>query len=163
MTPEKIISDIKKGGGKSIYWLEGEENYFIDQIVDFAEHNILSESEASFNLTIFYGRDTAWADVINACRRYPMFAEKQVVIVKEAQDVKNLISKGDKAWCINCGAFRPVKPAANDADSDEVLCAPLFLDCRDGKAPQDFRPGRSTGAASPSKREERIGCPARRG
>src|SRR5437868_5537002 len=90
MTPEKIISDIKKGGGKSIYWLEGEENYFIDQIVDFAEHNILSESEASFNLTIFYGRDTAWADVINACRRYPMFAEKQVVIVKEAQDMKNI-------------------------------------------------------------------------
>ena len=90
MTPEKIISDIKRGAQKPVYWLEGEENYFIDEIIDFAEHNILSESEAGFNLTIFYGRDTAWADVINACRRYPMFAERQVVIVKEAQDLKNI-------------------------------------------------------------------------
>lgn len=90
MTPDKIISDIKKGHPKAVYWLEGEENYFIDEIVRFAEHDILSESEVGFNLTIFYGRDTAWADVINACRRYPMFAEKQVVIVKEAQDLKNI-------------------------------------------------------------------------
>jgi DNA polymerase-3 subunit delta len=90
MTPEKIINDIKKGHVKPIYWLEGEEEYFIDQVVDFAEHQILSENEAGFNLTIFYGRDTAWADVINACRRYPMFAERQVVIIKEAQDLKSI-------------------------------------------------------------------------
>lgn len=90
MTPEKIISDIKKGQVNPVYWLEGEEEYFIDQIIQYAEHNILPESEAGFNLTIFYGRDTAWADVINACRRYPMFAEKQVVIIKEAQDLKGI-------------------------------------------------------------------------
>ena len=90
MTPEKIIADLKKGYTKSVYWLEGEEDFFIDQVIQFAEHQILPEGEAEFNLTIFYGRDTAWADVINACRRYPMFAEKQVVILKEAQDMKGI-------------------------------------------------------------------------
>lgn len=90
MTPEKIISDIRKGQFRPVYWLEGEEDFFIDQIIQFAEHKILPESEASFNLTIFYGRDAAWADVVNACRRYPMFAEKQVVIIKEGQDMKGI-------------------------------------------------------------------------
>ena len=90
MTPEKIINDLKKSKYTPVYWLEGEEDYFIDQVIYFAEHNILSESEAGFNLTIFYGRDTDWAEVVNACRRYPMFAEKQVVIIKEAQDLKSI-------------------------------------------------------------------------
>jgi DNA polymerase III subunit delta len=90
MTPDKIITDLKKGYTKPVYWLEGEEDFFIDQVVTYAENQLLSESEAEFNLTIFYGRDTAWADVINACRRYPMFAEKQVVILKEAQDMKGI-------------------------------------------------------------------------
>ena len=90
MTPEKIISDIKKGSTKPVYWLEGEEDFFIDQVIQFAEHQILPESEAGFNLTIFYGRDTAWADVVNACRRYPMFADRQVVVLKEAQDMKGI-------------------------------------------------------------------------
>lgn len=73
-----------------MYWLEGDEEYFIDKIVDYAEHQILSESEASFNLTIFYGKDASWPDVMNACMRYPMFAEKQVVILKEAQQMKDI-------------------------------------------------------------------------
>jgi DNA polymerase-3 subunit delta len=90
MTPEKIISDISQGKIKPVYWLEGEEDYFIDQVIRFAENSILSESEASFNLTVFYGRDTAWPDVINACRRYPMFSDRQVVIIKEAQDLKGI-------------------------------------------------------------------------
>lgn len=90
MSPEKLISDIQKGAVKPVYWLEGDESFFIDKIIDFAEQRILPETEAAFNLTIFYGRDTAWPDVINACRRYPMFAEKQVVIIKEAQDLKGI-------------------------------------------------------------------------
>lgn len=90
MTPEKIISDIKKGRTKPVYWLEGDESFFIDQVIDFAENHVLPESEKSFNLTVFYGRDTAWPDVVNACRRYPMFAERQVVIIKEAQDLKGI-------------------------------------------------------------------------
>jgi DNA polymerase III subunit delta len=90
MKAEKIISDLKKGAFHPVYWLEGEEEYFIDNIIRFAEENILNESEASFNQTIFYGRDADWASVINACRRYPMFAERQVVIIKEAQAMKDL-------------------------------------------------------------------------
>lgn len=90
MSIEKIINDWKKGAFKPVYWLEGEEEYFIDKAIDYAEHHILNESEASFNLSIFYGKDAIWADVVNACRRYPMFAERQVVILKEAQQMKEV-------------------------------------------------------------------------
>ena len=90
MSSEKIILDWKKNNFKPIYWLEGEEPFFIDEIVDYAENKILTESEASFNLTVFYGKDADWTTVINACRRYPMFAEKQVVIIKEAQQMKDI-------------------------------------------------------------------------
>lgn len=90
MSAEKIISEWKIGAFKPIYWLEGEEPYFIDKIMDYAEHKILNESEAGFNLTVFYGRDADWAAVVNACRRYPMFAERQVVLLKEAQHMKDI-------------------------------------------------------------------------
>lgn len=90
MSVEKIIIDWKKKSFKPVYWLEGEEEYFIDKAVEFAEKHILSESEASFNLTIFYGKDANWPDVINACRRYPMFAERQVVLLKEAQQMRDV-------------------------------------------------------------------------
>ncbi|MFZ8458480.1 DNA polymerase III subunit delta, partial [Staphylococcus aureus] len=79
MEAEKIIGDWKKNKFKPVYWLEGEESYFIDQVVEYAEKNILTDAEAGFNLTIFYGKDADWAAVVNACRRYPMFADKQVV------------------------------------------------------------------------------------
>ena len=90
MSAEKILSDWKKGNFKPVYWLEGEEPYFIDQVIEYAEHRILQESEKGFNLTIFYGRDADWATVINACRRYPMFAERQVVLLKEAQHMRDI-------------------------------------------------------------------------
>ncbi|HEX5651638.1 MAG TPA: DNA polymerase III subunit delta [Chitinophagaceae bacterium] len=90
MTVEKIISEWQKGVFKPVYWLEGEEEYYIDKAVNHAEHHILDESQSAFNLTVFYGRDASWADVINACRRYPMFAERQVVILKEAQQMRDI-------------------------------------------------------------------------
>src|SRR5438270_4699498 len=90
MSAENIIADWKNKSFKPIYWLEGEEPYFIDQVMSYAEHHILSESEAGFNLTVFYGRDADWAAVVNACRRYPMFAERQVVLLKEAQHMKEI-------------------------------------------------------------------------
>lgn len=90
MSAEKILLDLKNKKFKPVYWLEGEEPYFIDEIMTYAEHKILSESEASFNLTVFYGRDANWADVLNACKRYPMFAERQVVLLKEAQYMKDI-------------------------------------------------------------------------
>jgi DNA polymerase-3 subunit delta len=90
MSAEKIIADWKKGNFKPIYWLEGDEPFFIDQVVHYAEHKILPEAEASFNLSIFYGKDADWSSVVNACMRYPMFAEKQVVILKEAQQMRDI-------------------------------------------------------------------------
>jgi len=90
MTLEKILTDLKKRSFKPVYWLEGDEEFFIDQVIQYAEHHILSESEASFNLTIFYGRDTSWPDLINTCKKYPMFSDMQVVILKEAQSMKDL-------------------------------------------------------------------------
>jgi len=90
MSAEKIIADWKKGNFKPIYWLEGDEPFFIDQVVYYAEHKILPEAEASFNLSIFYGKDADWSSVVNACMRYPMFADKQVVILKEAQQMRDI-------------------------------------------------------------------------
>lgn len=90
MSAEKIIGEWKKKQFKHIYWLEGEEDYYIDIIMDYAEHKILDEAEAGFNLTVFYGKDADWASVVNACKRYPMFAERQVVLLKEAQQMKDI-------------------------------------------------------------------------
>ena len=90
MSHEKIIAEWKKKVFKPLYWLEGEEEYFIDKVVDYAEHNILNEAETSFNLTVFYGKDTSWPDVINTCRRYPMFSERQVVLLKEGQQMREI-------------------------------------------------------------------------
>jgi len=90
MSAEKIITDWKNKKFKPVYWLEGEEPFFIDEVVDYAEHNILNESEASFNLTVFYGKDADWASVLNACMGYPMFGERKVVLLKEAQHMKDI-------------------------------------------------------------------------
>lgn len=90
MKADHILTDLQKKNYKPVYWLEGEEDFFIDEIIDFAENNILSEGEKGFNLTTFYGRDTDWTDVINACRRYPMFSEKQVILLKEAQAMRGI-------------------------------------------------------------------------
>ena len=90
MSAEKIIADWKSKKFKPVYWLEGDEPFFIDEVIDYAEHNLLSESEAQFNLTIFYGKDADWTSVINTCMRYPMFGERQVVLLKEAQHMKDI-------------------------------------------------------------------------
>jgi DNA polymerase III subunit delta len=90
LSAEQIIRDWKRKIYKPVYWLEGEEEYFINEVMDFAEHQILPEEEKSFNLTIFYGKDADWASVVNACRRYPMFAERQVVLLKEAQQMREI-------------------------------------------------------------------------
>ena len=90
MSAEQIIRDWKKKQYRPIYWLEGEEEYFINEVMEFAEHHLLSEEEKAFNLTVFYGKDADWASVINACRRYPMFAERQVVLLKEGQQMRDI-------------------------------------------------------------------------
>lgn len=91
LSTEKIIGDWKKKRFKPVYWLEGEEEFFINELMDYAEHHILPEEEKAFNLSVFYGKDADWTAVINACRRYPMFAEKQVVLLKEAQQMRDIL------------------------------------------------------------------------
>ena len=90
MTASSIIDAFNKKQFRPVYWLEGEEDYYIDKVVDYAEHHILTDSEAEFNLTVFYGKDAQWPDIINACRRYPMFSERQVVLLKEAQHMREI-------------------------------------------------------------------------
>jgi DNA polymerase-3 subunit delta len=90
MPISKIIANWKKNVFDAVYWLEGEEPFYIDQLVNYAEKHLLAEEEQAFNLTIFYGKDADWTQVINACKRYPVFAEKQVVIIKEAQHMGQL-------------------------------------------------------------------------
>ncbi|SFD04796.1 DNA polymerase III, delta subunit [Chitinophaga sp. CF118] len=91
MDYQDIIKDWKQKKFRSLYWLEGEEDFFIDQVSNYAEEHLLDESEKGFNLTILYGKDTDWTTVVNTCRRYPMFAERQVVVLKEAQAMKDIL------------------------------------------------------------------------
>lgn len=89
----KIVNEIKNGNIKPIYFLMGEETYFIDKLSDYIEQNLLSEEEKGFNQTILYGRDVTIEDIVSTAKRYPMMAERQVVIVKEAQDLTRTIDK----------------------------------------------------------------------
>ena len=90
MPISKIIANWKNNVFYAVYWLEGEEPFYIDQVVEYAEKQLLPEAKQAFNLTIFYGKDADWAEIINACKRYPVFAERQVVILKEAQHMNQL-------------------------------------------------------------------------
>ena len=89
----QIAEDIKTGNTKPIYFLMGEEAYYIDKISDYIEKNLLTEEEKGFNQMVFYGRDVSVEDIISQAKRYPMMAEKQVVIVKEAQDLSRTIDR----------------------------------------------------------------------
>ena len=89
----KIVNDIKNGNIKPIYFLMGEEPYYIDKLSDYIEQNVLSEEEKGFNQTVLYGRDVSVEDIVSSAKRYPMMAERQVIIVKEAQDLIRTIDK----------------------------------------------------------------------
>lgn len=89
----QIVNDIQKGNIKPLYFLMGEEPYYIDRISDFIEESILTEEERGFNQMLIYGRDTSIDDIVSNAKRYPMMAERQVVIVKEAQDLSRTIEK----------------------------------------------------------------------
>ena len=89
-TYEEIARDLKNRVYKPVYYLMGEESYYIDRISDYIAQTVLTEEEREFNQTILYGVDTDVASIINAAKRYPMMSEYQVVIVKEAQNVKKI-------------------------------------------------------------------------
>lgn len=90
ITYEEIVRDIKEKHFKPIYYLMGEESYYIDRIADYITDTALTETEKEFNQTILYGADTDIHSIINAAKRYPMMADHQVVIIKEAQSIKNM-------------------------------------------------------------------------
>lgn len=89
-TYEEVVRSIRKRQLAPIYFLMGEEDYYIDRIADYVVDTVLTESEKEFNLTVMYGLETDISTVINAAKRYPMMAEHQIVMVKEAQHMKNL-------------------------------------------------------------------------
>jgi DNA polymerase-3 subunit delta len=93
---KEIVKNIKQGTIAPIYFLMGEEAFYIDAISDYIEKTILAEEEKGFNQMVLYGRDVSIDDIVSNAKRYPMMAERQVVIVKEAQDlsrtIENLVS-----------------------------------------------------------------------
>jgi DNA polymerase-3 subunit delta len=88
MTAAELIKDLKNRKYKPVYLLHGDEPYFIDQVSDYVEQYLLPEAEKGFNQTVLYGKDTDVMTVLGAAKRYPMMADYQVVLVKEAQDMK---------------------------------------------------------------------------
>lgn len=89
-TFEVMMSDLKNRKFKPVYFLAGEEPYYIDLIVDYIESNAISETDRAFNQVIIYGDDTSVPAIIDTSRRFPMMAEHQVVIIKEAQTLKKI-------------------------------------------------------------------------
>ena len=90
MTFEQILKDLKNKIYKPIYFLTGDEPYFIDEITDYISQYVLTDEEKTFNQEILYGKDTDIPSIINSARRFPMISGNQVVIVKEAQDIPGI-------------------------------------------------------------------------
>lgn len=90
VTYEEIVRDLKNRVYKPVYYLMGEETYYIDKISDYISDTVLTDEEKEFNLTVMYGGDVDVATIVNAAKRYPMMSEHQVVVVKEAQNVKGM-------------------------------------------------------------------------
>lgn len=97
----QILKDINSGSFAPVYFLQGEETFFIDNIIENIENTALDESQKSFNQIILYGKDTSLTDVIGAARRYPMMGERQVVIVKEAQEMRDWTKDDKQSLVIN--------------------------------------------------------------
>lgn len=96
----EIIKDLQKGKYAPVYFLQGDEPFFIDNISENIEHNALDETQKSFNQYVLYGKDVTFTDVLNVARKYPMMGERQVVIVKEAQDMRDWKKEGPQKMLI---------------------------------------------------------------
>jgi len=90
---KQIVADIRNGNIKPIYFLFGEEPYYIDKISQFIEKNVLTEEEKGFNQMVLYGKEAGINEIVGNAKRYPMMAERQVVIVKEAQELSRTIEQ----------------------------------------------------------------------
>ena len=96
MTFESIIKDLKNKVFHPVYFLYGEEPYYIDKISDYIEENVLSENEKEFNQSVIYGKDTDLSSIVSYSKRFPMMSNYKVIIVKEAQEIKGFFSKERK-------------------------------------------------------------------
>ena len=90
ITYEEIVRDLRSKNYKPVYFLMGQEAYYIDRIADYIADTVLNETEKEFNQIVLYGADVDAATIINTAKRYPMMADHQVVIIKEAQNVRNI-------------------------------------------------------------------------
>lgn len=97
MPIRNIMADMRAGKYKPVYFLQGEEPFYIDRISDYIAEHALTEDEKAFNQAVHYGRDVSPSAIVSEAKRFPMMAQRQVVIVKEAQDIRNLIPSGDDA------------------------------------------------------------------
>lgn len=97
MPVRKILADLRAGHYKPVYFLQGEEPFYIDRISDYIAEHALTEDEKSFNQTVLYGLDTDISTIVSEAKRFPMMAQRQVVIIKEAQRIRNLIPSGEDA------------------------------------------------------------------
>lgn len=88
MNISPILADIKKRKFQPVYLLHGEESYFIDVISNALEHTVLNDAQKGFDQTVLYGKDTDFSTIVSAARRYPMMSDHQLIIIKEAQDLK---------------------------------------------------------------------------
>jgi DNA polymerase-3 subunit delta len=152
MTAAELLKDLKNRKYKPLYLLHGEEPYYIDLVSSFVEHKILPDAEKGFNQTVFYGKDTDIMAVLNASKRYPMMADYQVVLVKEAQDMKwgsddadkkgmnpllsyleNPLSSTILVFCYKYGKFDKRKKTYKAIDKNGVIfeSSPLY----DSKVP----------------------------
>ena len=89
-TPESVLKELKSGKFSPVYFLQGDEPYYIDVIAEYIENNALSSGEKSFNLTILYGKEVTIASILQRAKQFPMMSDRQVVIVKEAQEISDL-------------------------------------------------------------------------
>ena len=87
VTYDEIVRSVRAGNFAPVYYLMGEEAYYIDKVSEFIVDTALKEEEKDFNLTVCYGTDVTADEVINAAKRFPMMAERQVVLVREAQSL----------------------------------------------------------------------------
>ena len=96
LSPDEVLKQLQQRQFAPVYFLQGEEPYYIDLVSDLLEKNVLQEHEKGFNQVVLYGKDTDVAGILGQAKRFPMMAERSVVIVKEAQAVADL--EAEKAW-----------------------------------------------------------------
>lgn len=99
--PQAVLKDLKAKKYAPIYFLDGEESFFIDQITEYIENHAIPEHERGFNQLVMYGKDSTIGQIVNNARKFPMMAERQLVIVKEAQSIIDLTKEEPQNLLLN--------------------------------------------------------------